>query len=387
MENPKSLPSPVSVVFPVIFSIAAVISVFALPSIWTALLIVASSMAWFVLFRHTKAALVEGETVASEQNDLSELAQEISSLLKEQIDNRANVIVEVRDTVNNSVDALSGAFTGITNKSDNQRALLMQIVETLHPSSEEAGSGKISVQSFAEELIGIIDSYVSLLVDVSEKSINAVHQIEDMVTHFEKTFSLLGQIRGIADQTNLLALNAAIEAARAGDAGRGFAVVADEVRQLSQSSNILNDQIRDTAENAKNAIQGVSTVVGEIASLDMNMAMNAKTHVDEMLDDLGESNREIEEAMNTVSGINEELKTDVSDAIRSLQFADMLTNLLSGTMARGAQLSSLLDSLAQQGNAPTQTDILSVLHEYRTVMNEKSAQQSGPDEDDSISLF
>jgi methyl-accepting chemotaxis protein len=57
-------------------------------------------------------------------------------------------------------------------------------------------------------------------------------------------------ITSIAGQTNLLALNAAIEAARAGEQGKGFAVVAEEVRKL--------------AEEAQDAAETISGLVGEI---------------------------------------------------------------------------------------------------------------------------
>ena len=69
-----------------------------------------------------------------------------------------------------------------------------------------------------------------------------------------------------------MALNAAIEAARAGEAGRGFAVVADEVRKLSLNSNILNEQIRKQAENAKKTVDQVRQLVSDTASKDMQEA-------------------------------------------------------------------------------------------------------------------
>src|SRR5207253_8764623 len=61
---------------------------------------------------------------------------------------------------------------------------------------------------------------------------------------------IITTVNDLADQSNLLAVNAAIEAAKAGEQGKGFAVVAQEVRNL--------------AEQSKQATAQVRTILGEI---------------------------------------------------------------------------------------------------------------------------
>lgn len=357
---------------------------------WTALVLLVLSMIWLGVFNSIyKEEFSSADKAVQDQNaNVAELGQAVGGLLIDQVRNRETSICRVKDTVNESVNTLSTAFMGISGKSDNQRALLVSIIERMHSSSGE-DSTAINVKSFANELSNIIDSYVSLLVDVSEKSIGAVHQIEDMVAHFEKMFSLLGEIRGIADQTNLLALNAAIEAARAGEAGRGFAVVADEVRKLSQSSNLLNDQIRENAENAKNAIQNVSSTVGEIASLDMNMAISAKTHVDEMLFKLEAGSKETEDAMTQVSSISSSLEQDVAQAVQSLQFADSLTNLLAQVVSQGTRLIEIAETMSNTALMSDQQALLMAIGHYRDELKKVGQSQTPASADDveDISLF
>ncbi|WP_255374922.1 MULTISPECIES: methyl-accepting chemotaxis protein [unclassified Oleiphilus] len=232
--------------------------------------------------------------------------------------------------------------------------------------------------------MGIIDSYVRLLVEVSEKSIFAVHRIEDMSHHFEQTFTLLGQIRGIADQTNLLALNAAIEAARAGEAGRGFAVVADEVRTLSQNSNTLNDKIFETSENTKRAIDGSSKIVGEIASLDMNMAISAKAHVDEMLVDLEQTNVTIENTMDEASAYTEKLKVDVADAVRSSQFADNVSADINSFLQQNSLLQEALNKVR---SVSSEAEILDLLQEIGKQKSGSKSSVAAEASDDNVSLF
>ncbi|WP_267892448.1 methyl-accepting chemotaxis protein [Ketobacter alkanivorans] len=171
--------------------------------------------------------------------------------------------------------------------------------------------------------------YVSLLIDVSEKSVQAVHHIGDMVSELDQMFSLLADIRTIAEQTNLLALNAAIEAARAGEAGRGFAVVADEVRKLSQDTNRLSDQIRNRGEVTKSTVTMVREIVGAIASLDLNDAINAKGHVDNMLQGLEETNQHISSTMDQLNSLNVDVNRHVSTAVQAMQFEDIITQIIS----------------------------------------------------------
>jgi methyl-accepting chemotaxis protein len=302
--------------------------------------------------------------------------------MHEQNSNVVEEIGQINRKVNESVDQISASFTGISEKSDRQRELLLKVVAMVHENEGDQEGAEVTIKQFADELMSIIDSYVSLLVEVSEKSIHAVHQIEDMSHHFDETFTLLGQIRGIADQTNLLALNAAIEAARAGEAGRGFAVVADEVRTLSQNSNTLNDKIFETSENTKQAIDGVSKIVGEIASLDMNMAMTAKAHVDEMLVDLEQTNAAIENIMDDASGYTEKLKVDIADAVRSLQFADSITAETNKLIARHENLKL---AVSKSLDVSSSTELLQLLREVEYKNNNK--QKVDDDADDGVSLF
>jgi methyl-accepting chemotaxis protein len=154
-----------------------------------------------------------------------------------------------------------------------------------------------------------------------------VEHIDDMMDHMRRADSLLGDVKQIADQTNLLALNAAIEAARAGDAGRGFAVVADEVRSLSKRSDKFSDEIRTVIGEAVGSIDDARGSIQQLASQDMNFAITAKKRVNEMLDRLSGLNESVEQALGSVSTINDEVNGLVGDAVRSLQFEDIVRQL------------------------------------------------------------
>lgn len=118
-----------------------------------------------------------------------------------------------------------------------------------------------------------VTAVVSTMNELSESS----RQMADIVN----------VIDGIAFQTNILALNAAVEAARAGEQGKGFAVVAGEVRSLAQRSAQAAKEIKqlideslskveagarqarqagDVMREVVGAVQGVTTIMGEISS-------------------------------------------------------------------------------------------------------------------------
>lgn len=255
-----------------------------------------------------------------------------------------NDATEIGNIVSGSVQTLYGSFTGLTEKSNSQKELTLDLIRVIRGENVRGDDGEaVTLQHFAHEVDKILDSYVTLFVDISDRSVQAVHSIQDMVAELDGMFALINDIRGIADQTNLLALNAAIEAARAGEHGRGFAVVADEVRTLSQNSANLNEQIRGKATAAKEVMGRVEEMVGQIASLDMNLAIDAKGHLDGMLQQLETVNVSIADGVDSLVTISAEVAEDVNTAITALQFADMVAPLNLKLQAAASKLRELVE--------------------------------------------
>jgi methyl-accepting chemotaxis protein len=169
----------------------------------------------------------------------------------------------------------------------------------------------------------------------------------------DEIFKLLKNAKTIADETNLLALNAAIEAARAGEAGRGFAVVAGEIRNLSRNSNQFSEKIGAQVVEARETIAGVCDLVGRIASQDMNVAMSAKGDIDSMVQAVNASDASVAESLKRMTQINQGLVEDVSTTVRSLQFEDIVSQLLSQTGQRLGDLAALLPACSDDLRAAT----------------------------------
>ncbi|GAE37030.1 heme-based aerotactic transducer [Halalkalibacter akibai JCM 9157] len=130
--------------------------------------------------------------------------------------------------------------------------------------------------------------------------------MEQLILTSKKIEQITQIVTSIADQTNLLALNASIEAARAGEHGKGFAVVASEVRKL--------------AENTKETVSEVSSLVSEINRYTYTMSAS-----------INENNQYIENGTNESSQTNqffnqillsmEEMK------LQNVKIADEMKNL------------------------------------------------------------
>ena len=253
---------------------------------------------------------------AEQQQALSLLEQ----VLKENIQRVAEPLEKQRLIINSSAETLNNSFFGLQRVSEEQSSVSTQLVDNLMANQ----GSEFDLMQVLPKTEAIIQQFVQILVDVSEKSISAVHSIHDMSQKLDMVFKLLNQVRSLSEQTNLLALNAAIEAARAGEAGRGFAVVAQEVRNLSIQAANLNTQIETEMKVAQDTVDIANRTVGEMASFDMTQAIESKEKVDYMLRGVQQLNTEIEQEVNKLQLLGQQLTQQVREGTRALQFTDIV---------------------------------------------------------------
>lgn len=114
-----------------------------------------------------------------------------------------------------------------------------EVADQAQTSVEASDAGAQAVEAIAagmQDIRGRVSTIAQDILELSERT-QQIGEITDTVND-------------LADQSNLLALNATIEAAKAGEHGKGFAVVAEEVRNL--------------AEQSKQAAARVKTILGDI---------------------------------------------------------------------------------------------------------------------------
>jgi len=299
---------------------------------------------------------------AEVEPDFSDLVHsmhdEAHSHLKEQLSLIDNESQQVNDLVQNAILQLTDSFQGLNTQTAQQGAFLHDL---LHQ-NDDGHLGK-----FVSETEKLLTYFVDQVLSTSKDSMYLMHRLDDMTVKVNSVFALLGDVKDIASQTNLLALNAAIEAARAGEAGRGFAVVADEVRKLSRKSDDFSDEISKLTTEIKNTLSDATEVVNKVVSTDMNVALNGKQQVSEMSDSMAVLEQHTNTIIEQTQQASQEINVMVNQAVTSLQFEDMCTQLLAHITRRiGAvsELSGLVDELHVARMNP------SLLEDYRGLLTQ-----------------
>jgi methyl-accepting chemotaxis protein len=226
-----------------------------------------------------------------------------------------------------AIGRLITSFNDITAQAREQQTLAVDLAT----GGVTDGSGSKLTHAFDEfvcETSKTLQFFVDATVQNSKLAMGLTGLIDKVRGQATAIQGALREVQAIAKQTDLLALNAAIEAARAGEAGRGFAVVADEVRVLSTRTGEFSRQIHAHITSMHEASSGAERAIAEIASRDMNVALQSKRRVGEMMEEIGVVHEEMQQTARQLALRTEKLEAEVNAAVTSLQFQDMVTQLL-----------------------------------------------------------
>jgi methyl-accepting chemotaxis protein len=271
----------------------------------------------------TQAIAVEAEfgreIVVHSSDAIIRMSGEFSLQIKDMRDE----IARAQKIFNDAIGNLIASFQQMNAQVQRQQQLGLQIT------TGGADSGGVDdFHRFATETSETLHQFVESIIENSRLAMNLVEMNDRLSTQTSEVRGMLSEIEGIAKQTNLLALNAAIEAARAGEAGRGFAVVADEVRDLSGRTHHFSQQIRGSLTNMQGTLSATEAAINQMAAKDMTFALTSKGGVEQAMSSIEAMSRRTGDTVGELNVIANEVEVAVNQAVVSLQFQDMVTQLL-----------------------------------------------------------
>lgn len=289
-------------------------------------------------------------------------------------DSAVNLKQALKDSIHsvrNSANNLSAAIVDVQSKTEKNTESINQISNAISEVAQTSQSVAGNVQDMTEQAVTlssnldvlkatidhlqessqVIDTnnesavkQMKSVLDASNKSVKAVHEIMDKVTKTNNAIDAISNcvavIEEISSQTNLLSLNASIEAARAGEAGRGFAVVAEEIRKLSDSTSESSQEIKKILENVVDLSEMTVTAAQNVA----DTARTEQENIVSTQEKFGELSLAVTDSMKQITQVR-----DMIDALTGVK------DVLVETSENLGAISEQLGASAEEVSASCQT--------------------------------
>jgi methyl-accepting chemotaxis protein len=299
----------------------------ALPSLAVLVTLCAAGALWWLRTRSVAASAARARAEAALAPPPAPHLNAYVDAVDEQLCSTRAEVAQTQAIFTEAIGRLITSFNDITVQVREQQTLAVDLAT----GGVTDGSGGKLTHAF-DEFVGETSKTLQFFVDATVQNSKLAMGLTDLIDKVRGQANAiqgaLREVQAIAKQTDLLALNAAIEAARAGESGRGFAVVADEVRVLSTRTGEFSRQIHAHIASMHEASSGAERAIAEIASRDMNVALQSKRRVGQMMDEIGGVHAQMQQTAGQLALRTEKLEAEVNAAVTSLQFQDTVTQLL-----------------------------------------------------------
>ena len=288
--------------------------------------------------------MMDGEAQAKmmeSMNAMREKSKEVSQELSNSVDTLSQVSDNTRDNsvrisheANIATTASERTMEQLGQVADNVSMISSNLVR-LASNTDEISDISKSVHALSEENASDMNNAKMKFDEISESTKKSKSIIDELEKKSMEILKIVEVITSISSQTNMLALNASIESARAGEAGRGFAIVAEQIRQLAEQtknaveniSSIVHDFV-DGAVLASNAMENSASLVESGVSL-INAAKQSgqkvTVSVEEMdvkIDDIDHVTRDAADYSEKIVQIVTNVQTICAESMESLKHVD-----------------------------------------------------------------
>jgi methyl-accepting chemotaxis protein len=316
--------------------------------------------------------------VESARGDVRDVLRDYESVMYATTSQIKGDLERARLVVRDATARLDSSFRSLHAATAAHRDAL-QAVSSAFGNAEASSLGP----GFAASSEALMRQFVDEIVRVSRDSMRMIGQVTELSGRVDDITACADAIDGLARETRFIAFNARIETHRAGEAGRTFKVVADEVKRLANASSTLSSQIRQSVGACRIELDGAHKTATGLASHDMGRAVESHRGLASAVGKLDEVNRDLDQMLEAITA-------NVSEAVRALQFEDMVSQILQATIARVEKMSELsiraIHIVERGHNGDRVGPLREVVEGIRTLGAHQAVQQQSLDQG-SVELF
>jgi methyl-accepting chemotaxis protein len=244
-----------------------------------------------------------------------------------------------------AVSGLTRAFQDLREQTGAQATILQTLLSAMDRTGG-AGAAR-GVQEIVASASGALRELTMLLKAIADASGQGINKTEAMSEQMGATLKSLLGINTLAKQTHVLSINATIEARRAGEIGRGFEVVAREVRELAGYSKQMADNIAEQIALTQQALSAVRTSLESVSATGAKATAAADDRAARALSEMDGLRDRILTGLAEVESANKAIDRAVGDAVRCLQFGDVVGQIVGNMRLRVDRLAQALEVIDQ----------------------------------------